>query len=134
MADSKEMMTEFLKAEGYQPAEEGTALTFKKEGRTYFTFPDAGDPNFFNLFSYYDFGDAVPNRAVALEATNDVNKGVKSVKVTLMEDENPNRVSFGLEIPLSQAEGFRDVFDRALNTIAYGVEQFAERMRARLAS
>ena len=133
MADPKEAMLEFLKAEGYVPTEDGQGIMFKREGQTYFTFPDAGDPNFFNLFSYFDFAGAVPSRIVGLETANDVNKGVKALKVTLMDAENANHVSFGLEVPLPSAEGFREVFGRALNTIAYGVEQFAERMRARLA-
>ena len=51
-----------------------------------------------------------------------------------MEDDNPNRVSFGVEVPLPLAESFKGIFDRALNTIGYGVEQFAERVRARQAS
>lgn len=133
MAEPKEMLTKFLKEEGYLPAPEGNGLLFKKEGRAYFTFPDAADPNFFNLYSYFDFEGAVPSRALGLEAANDVNKAVKSVKVTLMEDDNPSRVSFGVEVPLPLAESFRAIFDRALNTLAYGVEQFAERVRARQA-
>ena len=132
MADPKEAMLGFLKAEGYVPTEDGLGVMFKKEGQTYFTFPDAADPDFFNLFSYFDFAGAVPSRAVGLEAANDVNKAVKAIKVTLMDEENANHVSFGLEVPLPSAEGFREVFGRALNTIAYGVEQFAERMRVRL--
>lgn len=133
MAELKEMVTKFLTEEGYLPTPEGAGLVFKKEGRTYFTFPDAADPDFFNLYSYFDFADALTSRAHALEAANDVNKAVKSVKVTLMEDDNPSRVSFGLEVPLPQAEGFRVIFDRSLNTIGYAVEQFAARVRARQA-
>ncbi len=131
MADVKEMLTAYLKEEGYLPTPEGQGLVFKKEGRTYFTFPDNADPNFFNLYSYFDFADAVPSRAVGLEAANDINKAVKAVKVTLMEDEAPGRVSFGLEVPLSLAESFRGIFERSLNTIGYAVEQFAERVKAR---
>lgn len=133
MAASKDIMTAYLKEEGYLPTPEGAGLVFKKEGRTYFTFPDDTDPNFFNLYSYFDFADVIPSRAVGLEAANDVNKGVKAVKVTVMEDEAPGRVSFGMEVPLPQAEGFRLIFDRALNTIGYAVEQFAERVKARQA-
>lgn len=131
MADMKEMMTAYLKEEGYSPTPEGQGLVFKKEGRAYFTFPDDADPNFFNLYSYFDFADAVPNRTVGLEAANDVNKAVKAVKVTVMEDEAPGRISFGMEVPLPQAEGFRAVFERSLNTIGYAVEQFTERVKAR---
>ena len=49
MAETKEMVTKFLTEEGYVPTPEGNGLLFKKEGRTYFTFPDDADPNFFNL-------------------------------------------------------------------------------------
>jgi len=131
MADMKETMTAYLKEEGYVPTPEGQGLVFKKEGRAYFTFPDDKDPNFFNLYSYFDFADAVPSRAIGLEAANDINKAVKAVKVTLMEDEAPGRVSFGMEVPLAEVEGFRGVFERSLNTIGYAVEQFAERVKAR---
>ncbi len=134
MAEPKEMLTKFLKEEGYVPTSEGAGLLFKKEGRTYFTFPDAADPNFFNLYSYFDFADTIPSRAIGLEAANDVNKAVKAIKVTLVDDSTTSRVSFGVEIPLPLPESFRGIFDRALNTIAYGVEQFAERARARQAT
>jgi len=131
MADMKETMTAYLKEEGYAPTPEGQGLVFKKEGRAYFTFPDDKDPNFFNLYSYFDFADAVPGRMIGLEAANDVNKAVKAVKVTVMEDEAPGRISFGMEVPLPEADGFRAIFERSLNTIGYAVEQFAERVKAR---
>ena len=131
MPDTKEMLTDYLKEEGYLPTPEGQGLVFKKEGRTYFTFPDDNDPNFFNLYSYFDFADTIPGRAAGLESANDINKAVKAVKVTLMEDENVARVSFGMEVPLPSPEGFRGVFERSLNTIGYAVEQFAERVKAR---
>ena len=131
MADTKEMLTDYLKEEGYLPTPEGQGLVFKKEGRTYFTFPDNADPDFFNLYSYFDFADTIPSRAVGLEAANDINKAVKAVKVTLMEDDNTSRVSFGMEVPLPLAEGFKGIFERSLNTIGYAVEQFAERVKAR---
>jgi len=69
----------------------------------------------------------------SIHASPKTYKAVKAIKVTLMDEGNANHVSFGLEVPLPSAEGFREVFGRALNTIAYGVEQFAERMRARIA-
>ena len=134
MAETKEMLMTFLKEEGYVPTPEGTGLLFKKEGRTYFTFPDPADPNFFNLYSYFDFADALTSRAVGLEAANDVNKAVKSIKVTLMEDGAPSRVSFAVEAPLPLAESFRGIFDRSMNTIAYAVEQFAQRVQTRQAT
>ena len=134
MAEPRELLLAFLKEEGYLPTPDGEAgLTFKKEGRTFFTFPDSADPNFFNLYSYFDFGTAVPSRTVGLEAAHDVNRSVKALKVTLPDDASPGRVSFGVEVPLPLAESFRGIFDRALNTILYGVEQFMERVRARQA-
>ena len=133
MAEPKEMLTDYLKEEGYSPTPEGQGLVFKKEGRTYFTFPNDNDPNFFNLYSYFDFADTIPSRAVGLEAANDINKAVKAVKVTLMEDEGTARVSFGMEVPLALAEGFKGIFERSLNTIGYAVEQFAQRVQARQA-
>lgn len=135
MAEPKEMLMTFLQEEGYFPTPEGNGgILFKKEGRTYFTIPDAGDRNFFNLYSYFDFAGDIPTRALGLEAANDINKAVKAIKVTLMEDDNPSRISFGLEVPLPLPESFRGVFDRALNTIGYAVEQFAQRVRARQAT
>ncbi len=134
MAEPKEMLMTFLQEEGYVPTpEDNGGILFKKEGRTYFTIPDANDRNFFNLYSYFDFAGDIPTRALGLEAANDINKSVKAIKVTLMEDDNPSRISFGLEVPLPLAESFRAIFDRALNTIGYAVEQFAERVRARQA-
>ena len=132
MADTKEMMLEFLKKEGYVPEPDGEAgILFKKEGRSFFTFPDSNDPNFFNLYSYFDFAGQVSNRQHGLEAANAVNKAVKSIKVTLPDDANPSRVSFGVEAPLPLAESFKGIFDRALNTILYSVDQFSERLRAK---
>ena len=133
MADTKEMLMAYLKEEGYLPTPEGTGLVFKKEGRTYFTFPDDNDPNFFNLYSYFDFAETIPSRTIGLEAANDINKAVKAVKVTLMEDENVARVSFGMEVPLPLAESFKGIFERSLNTIGYAVEQFALRVQSRQA-
>lgn len=132
MADTKTMLMNFLKEEGYNPAPEGDmGVLFKKEGRTFFTIPDPNDPNFFNLYSYFDFAEALTSRTAGLEAANDINKAVKAIKVTLMEDDTPSRVSFGVEVPLPQAEDFRQIFDRSLNTIGYAVEQFAQRVQAR---
>lgn len=134
MADTKDLLMSFLKEEGYSPTPEGDGgIVFKKEGRTFFTVPDPSDPNFFNLYSRFDFAGAVSSRATALEAANDVNRGVKTIKVTLMEDDNPSRVSFGVEVPLPLAESFQGIFDRALHTIGYAVEQFAQRLQARQA-
>ena len=132
MADVKVMLMEFLKKEGYFPESDGQAgIIFKKEGRSFFTFPDPSDPNFFNLYSYFDFAGQVSSRQFGLEAANEINKAVKSIKVTLPDDNNPSRVSFGIEVPLPLAESFKGIFDRALNTILYGVDQFSERLRAK---
>ena len=135
MADPKAMLMAFLKEEGYAPMPEGDAgIVFKKEGQMFFSVPDSTDPNFFNLYSRFDFSGAISSRALALEAANDVNRSVKAIKVTLMEDDNPSRISFGMEVPLPLAESFKGIFDRALNTIGYAVDQFAQRVQARAGS
>ncbi len=135
MADTQETLFDFLKKEGYLPSTEGTpGILFKKEGRSFFTFPDAQDPTFFNLYSYFDFADQITSRAVALEAANDVNKSVKALIVTLPDDGNPSRIGFGIEAMLPTAESYKEIFDRALNTILYGVDQFAQRLKARSAN
>jgi hypothetical protein len=135
MADMRELLSAYLREEGYVPTPEGDrGILFKREGRTYFTFPDPGDPSFFNLYSYFDFADRVTGRAQALEAANDINQAIKALKVTLPDGSRVGQVSFGLEIPLPEPEGFRAVFDRALGTIAYGVEQFVARLDARRAA
>lgn len=128
MATPKEMLMTYLLEEGYNPLPDGEGIAFKKEGRTFSTFPDPGDPLFFNLYCYFDFEGRVPSRQAGLEAANDVNRSVKAIKVTLSDPANPSRVGFGVEAPLPLTESFRAIFDRCLHTIGYSAEQFIERL------
>ncbi len=128
MATPKEMLMTYLLEEGYNPLPDGEGIAFKKEGRTYSTFPDPGDPLFFNVYCYFDFEGRVPSRQAGLEAANDVNRSVKAIKVTLPEPNNPSRVGFGVEVPLPLLESFRGIFERCIHTIGYSAEQFIERL------
>ena len=129
MPDSKQLLLAYLSQEGYAATLDGDAgILFKKEGQTFFSFPDPGDPNFFSLYSNFDFADRISSRTTALEAANTINRTIKAIKVSLPDIDHPARISFGVEVPLPLPESFPAIFDRALATIAYAVDQFAARL------
>ncbi len=107
MAENNDLLTAFLKEEGYMPqtGDEG-GVQFKKEGRVYLTFPDKNDPLYFNLYCFMNFGEIIQSRELGLTAANFVTRHVKAVKVTFPDLNALNAVSFGVEVLLPFAGKF----------------------------
>ena len=122
-------LSAFLTAEGYLPqTDPAGAIAFKREGRVYLSFPRGDDPNYFNLYCYMSYGDLVPSRDKALAAANEVSRSIKAIKVTLPDDGDPSQVSFGIEALLSEPDGFRAIFDRAIAVLSISIDQFSAKV------
>ena len=126
MTEIKTPLLTFLTEEGYVPQTDGAgAIAFKREGRVFLSFDTSDDPNYFNVYCYMNYGETITGREKALTAANEVNRSVKAIKITLLDDNDPNQVSFGMEVLLSAPDGFKMVFDRALAVIALSIDQFS---------
>jgi len=129
MADEKSPLLAFLTEEGYVPQTDGAgAIAFKREGRVFLSFATDDDPNYFNLYCYMNYGDLIASRDKALAAANEVNRSLKAIKITLLDDNDPNQVSFGIEALLADPSGFRAIFDRASAVIAISIDQFSAKV------
>lgn len=129
MADNQAPLLAFLTAEGYLPTvDEQGGIAFKREGRVYLSFAGDDDPTYFNLYCYMSYGDVLTSRDKALTTANEVNRGIKAIKITLLDDTDPSKISFGIEVLLPAPESFPAVFERALATIAVGIDQFSAKV------
>ncbi len=129
MADNTAPLMAFLTTEGYVPQADGQGgIAFKREGRVLLSFAGDDDPNYFNVYCYMNYGDLVPSRDKALSVANEVNRTLKAIKITLLDDNNPNQISFGVEALLSDPDGFKAFFDRACAVIALSIDQFSAKI------
>lgn len=129
MADNKAPLMAFLTAEGYLPtADEQGGISFKREGRVMLSFVADDDPNYFNLYCYMNYEGVLTDREKALTVTNEVNRTLKAVKITLLDDNDPSKISFGIEALLSSPDGFQGVFERALAIIGLSVDHFSSKI------
>lgn len=129
MADNTAPLMAFLTAEGYVPSADGQGgIAFKREGRVLLSFAGDDDPNYFNLYCYMNYGDLVPSRDKALSVANEVSRTIKAIKIALLDNDNPNQISFGIESLLSDPEGFKAIFDRACAVIAISIDQFSAKI------
>ena len=129
MADNTAPLMAFLTTEGYVPSADGQGgIAFKREGRVLLSFAGDDDPNYFNLYCYMNYGDLVSSREKALSVANEVSRTIKAVKITLLDDANPNQISFGVESLLSDPEGFKAIFDRACAVLAISIDQFSAKI------
>ena len=129
MADNTAPLMAFLTAEGYVPQADGQGgLAFKREGRVFLSFVGDDDPNYFNLYCYMNYEDLLTEKDKALTVANEVNRTLKAIKITLLDDANPNQISFGIEALLSDPEGFKAFFDRACAVIAISIDQFSAKI------
>ncbi len=127
--EQKSPLLAFLTEEGYVPQSDGAgAIAFKREGRVFLSFAADDDPNYFNLYCYMNYGDLITSRDKALAAANEVNRSLKAIKITLLDDNDPNQVSFGIEALLTAPDGFRAIFDRASAVIAISIDQFSAKV------
>ena len=129
MADNKAPLLAYLTAEGYVPtADEQGGIAFKREGRVYLSFVGDDDPNYFNVYCYMSYGELVPSREKALAAANEVNRGIKAIKITLLDDNDPSKISFGIEALLPAPESFQPIFERSLAIIGLSIDQFSAKI------
>jgi len=129
MTEQKSPLLAFLTEEGYVPQTDGAgAIAFKREGRVFLSFATDDDPNYFNLYCYMNYGDLITSRDKALASANEVNRSLKAIKITLLDDNDPNQVSFGIEALLADPIGFRPIFDRASAVIAISIDQFSAKI------
>lgn len=129
MADNQTPLMAFLTAEGYLPtADEQGGIAFKREGRVFLSFVAADDPNYFNLYCYMNFEGVLADRDKALAVANEVNRTLKAVKITLLDDNDPSKVSFGIEALLASPDAFKGIFERALAIIGLSIEHFSAKI------
>ena len=129
MADNKAPLLAFLTAEGYVPTtDEQGGIAFKREGRVYLSFVSDDDPNYFNVYCYMSYGDLVSSREKALAAANEVSRSIKAIKITLLDDSDPSKVSFGIEALLPTPESFPPIFERSLAIIGLSIDQFSAKI------
>jgi hypothetical protein len=129
MADNKAPLLAYLTAEGYVPnADEQGGIAFKREGRMYLSFVGEDDPNYFNVYCYMSYGELVPNRETALAAANEVNRSLKAIKITLPDDNDPSKISFGIEVLLPTPESFQPIFERSLAVIGLSIDHFSAKI------
>ena len=129
MADGSTPLMAFLTAEGYLPtADEQGGIAFKREGRVFLSFVGDNDPNYFNLYCYINYEDVLTDRDKALAAANEVNRTLKAVKITLLDDNDPSKISFGIEALLPSPEGFQAIFERSLAIIGLSIEHFSAKV------
>lgn len=129
MADNKAPLMAFLTAEGYLPtADEQGGIAFKREGRVFLSFVGDDDPNYFNLYCYMNYEDVLTDKDKALQAANEVNRTLKAVKITLLDDNDPSKISFGIEALLPSSDGFQGIFERALAIIGLSVDHFSAKI------
>jgi hypothetical protein len=129
MADNKAPLMAFLTAEGYMPtADEQGGIAFKREGRVFLSFVGDDDPNYFNLYCYMSYGDLLTSREKALAAANEVNRTLKAIKITLLDDNDASKVSFGIEALLPTPESFPPIFERALAILGLSIDHFSAKI------
>ena len=129
MAENQAPLMAFLTAEGYLPtADEQGGIAFKREGRVFLSFVGDNDPNYFNVYCYMSYGDLITDRDKALAAANEVNRGIKAIKITLLDNTDPSKVSFGIEALLPGPDSFSAIFDRALAVIGLSIDQFSAKV------
>ena len=129
MADNQAPLMAFLTAEGYLPtADEQGGIAFKREGRMFLSFVTADDPNYFNLYCYMNYEDVLTDRDKALATANEVNRTLKAVKITLLDDNDPSKVSFGIEALLASPENFQGIFERSLAILALSIDHFSSKI------
>ena len=129
MADNKAPLMAFLTTEGYVPtADDQGNIAFKREGRTYLSFTGDGDPLYFNLYCFMSYADMVTSRDKALVAANEINRSIKAIKITLPDDADPSKVTFGIEALLPEENSFQPIFERALAIITLCIDQFSAKV------
>ncbi|MGI4789882.1 MAG: hypothetical protein ACRYFS_13645 [Janthinobacterium lividum] len=129
MADNKAPLMAFLTAEGYVPtADEQGGIAFKREGRVFLSFVADDDPNYFNLYCYMSYGDVVTSRDKALTVANEVNRSIKAIKITLLDDNDPSKISFGIESLMPGPDSFQPIFERSLAIISLSIDQFSSKV------
>ncbi|HWG85640.1 MAG TPA: YbjN domain-containing protein [Deinococcales bacterium] len=124
----QQLYLDFLAEEGFRPKlDDDGDITFKYQGRRYLLWANEDDEAFFRLAAVYIWPiESDEERARALEAANDVNRGTKVGKVYLTQDD----VWCAVELLFDPPEQFRGVFERALGVLEYCVRQFHDHMRA----
>ena len=75
-----------------------------------------------------NYGDLITSREKALAAANEVNRTIKAIKITLLDDSDPSKISFGIEVLLPTPESFPAVFERSLALIGISIDHFSAKI------
>lgn len=119
----------YLTEEGYTPQVDSDGhIVFEFDGGTYYISVYADDPEYFRLIypNFWPINSPV-ERARAYIAADRVNRECKLVKVYL--ESQGKQVSAEIEEFFDHSDRLRLMFRRALQSLRYGVQQFADRMR-----
>lgn len=123
----QQMYIDFLRNDGYKPeVDKDGDIVFRRNGKSYIIMIDPRDPQFFRL--------ALPNvweiensneRATAYLAANESNHKSKVSKVVV----TASNVWVNIEIFVARPEDFKGIFERALDALDNGLNNFVAEMR-----
>jgi len=124
---NREVYLSFLTEQGYRPEVDTDGdVSFMKEGGHYYILVDEKDPAYFRL-CYPNFWsvESEDERRRVLQACDYANRRSKAAKLFTVKDDT----WASIEMFLSDSEGFKAIFDRALSALQNGVLNFKESMR-----
>jgi len=115
---------DFLSQENHKPDRKGNDLSFSYNDNDYTLKIKWDDPLFFikiDLLGDVKLGNGL-DRDIAIEASNEVNREIRAVKLSCTED----YVFFRIEQYTKDFEYFKNVFRTNIYTFAYARERFME--------
>ena len=115
----------YLRKEGYTAAKDQDGdIVFKHKDTTYLMFAEENDRDYFSFALPRFWKIDEKERFKVLKAIDEVNVGIKVVKLLTVKD----AVWAKVDILLSPIENFPKVFPRAFRLMGSAVAQFVEKM------
>lgn len=119
----KDLMTQYLREEGFCPKDTEYGIDFKFEGTSYAFLYEDDDEQFFRLLMPNIFEMTEENEDVVLRAMNEANASVKVVKIYTPVE---GYVWAGFEVLVDSTPVLGDIVPRALNMLRAGQHAFYE--------
>ncbi len=117
----------FLRDQGYTPKIDGDGdVLFKREGRMYFIQIYDGDPQYFRIvFPHFWEIETQEEREQVARACVAATALSKCTKLFITRD----HVSATIELLLSNPDAYKAVFERLMDALMHGVNNFVTKMR-----